>query len=100
MSLRNRNQYPNQVRQEFEHFDRQIHKVQNSIAFVPVGVRVKYTGPTAPTGWLFCDGSQISRVTYAELFRVIGVRDGAGDGGGTTFVLPTVSLEIIYTGVA
>ena len=100
MSLRNRNQYPNQIRQEFEHFDRGIRKVQNSIAFVPVGARVTYDGPTAPTGWLFSDGSQVSRVKYAELFRVMGVAYGAGDGGGTTFSLPTVTDEIIFTGVA
>ena len=99
MSLRNRNQYPAQIRQEFEHQDRQIRKVQNSMAFVPVGTRVTYDGPTAPTGWLFCDGDEISRTTYAELFGVMGVAYGAGDST-SSFNLPTVSFEIVFTGVA
>jgi len=99
MSLRNRNQYPNQVRQEFEHFDRSIRKVQNSIAFVPVGIRVTFTGPTCPTGWLFCDGGEYSRTKYAALFREIGVEGGAGDGT-SSFNVPTAADEIIFTGVA
>ena len=42
---------------------------------------------TAPTGYLECDGSAISRTTYAALFAVIGDDYGAGDGS-TTFNLP------------
>ena len=41
----------------------------------------------APTGWLYCDGSAVSRATYATLFSVIGTHYGAGDGV-TTFNLP------------
>jgi microcystin-dependent protein len=42
---------------------------------------------TAPTGYLLCDGSQISRTTYAALFALIGTTFGVGDGS-TTFNLP------------
>lgn len=42
---------------------------------------------TAPTGWLICDGSAVSRATYADLFAVIGETYGAGDGS-TTFNIP------------
>jgi len=42
---------------------------------------------TADTGWLLCDGSAVSRTTYATLFGVIGITFGAGDGS-TTFNLP------------
>ena len=42
---------------------------------------------TIPTGWLKCDGSIISRTTYAALFAVIGETYGSGDGT-TTFELP------------
>lgn len=38
-------------------------------------------------GFLFCDGSAVSRETYAELFKVIGTKFGDGDGL-TTFNLP------------
>jgi microcystin-dependent protein len=38
-------------------------------------------------GWLLEDGRAISRVTYADLFALIGISQGAGDGS-TTFNLP------------
>jgi microcystin-dependent protein len=41
----------------------------------------------APTGWLLCSGSAVSRSTYADLFAAIGTTHGAGDGS-TTFNLP------------
>lgn len=42
---------------------------------------------TAPAGWLFTDGSNVSRTAYANLFAAIGTMFGAGDGS-TTFTLP------------
>jgi microcystin-dependent protein len=39
------------------------------------------------TGWLVCDGSAVSRTTYADLFAKIGVTYGPGDAS-TTFNLP------------
>lgn len=38
-------------------------------------------------GWLKCDGSAVSRATYADLFAVIGTVFGVGNGT-TTFNLP------------
>lgn len=35
------------------------------------GIISPYIGKTAPTGWLMCDGSAVSRSTYASLFAVI-----------------------------
>lgn len=40
-----------------------------------------------PTNWLVCDGREVSRTAYEELFNVIGTNYGAGDGS-TTFNLP------------
>lgn len=40
-----------------------------------------------PTGWLLCDGSAVSRTTYANLFRVVSITFGGGDGVNT-FNLP------------
>lgn len=41
----------------------------------------------APEGWALCDGSLLSRTTYAALFSLIGITYGMGDGR-TTFALP------------
>ena len=54
---------------------------------MPIGMMVPYGSETPPTNWLLCDGSAVSRTTYAELFAVIGTKYGAGDGS-TTFNLP------------
>jgi microcystin-dependent protein len=49
--------------------------------------------PAPPNGLLLCDGSAISRTTYSDLFALIGVTYGSGDGT-TTFNLPDIeSLE-------
>lgn len=54
---------------------------------VPVGAIFAYSASTIPTGYLTCDGSAVSRTTYADLFTLIGETYGAGDGS-TTFNLP------------
>lgn len=54
---------------------------------IPVGTILTWSTGTAPNGYLICDGSAISRTTYAELFSVIGTTYGSGDGN-TTFNLP------------
>lgn len=53
----------------------------------PIGVILPYGGDTAPTGYLICDGSAVSRTTYADLYAVIDTKYGEGDGS-TTFNLP------------
>lgn len=42
---------------------------------------------SAPSGWLLCDGTAVSRSTYPNLFALVGTAFGAGDGT-TTFNLP------------
>jgi microcystin-dependent protein len=51
------------------------------------GSVVAYVSETVPSGYLECDGSAISRTTYAELFAVIGELYGQGDNS-TTFNIP------------
>lgn len=51
------------------------------------GVILPYAGTTAPTGFLLCDGSAVSRTTYSDLYAVTGDAYGAGNGS-TTFNLP------------
>jgi microcystin-dependent protein len=51
------------------------------------GVVQLFAGPNIPTGWLICDGTAISRTTYAALFAAIGTTWGGGDNINT-FNLP------------
>ena len=55
----------------------------------PIGTVEAYAGTTAPNGYLLCDGSAVSRTTYADLYSVIGTTYGTGDGS-TTFNLPNI----------
>lgn len=55
----------------------------------PAGIVSAFAGKTAPSGWLICDGSAVSRTRYASLFAAIGTLYGAGDGS-TTFNLPNL----------
>jgi len=59
----------------------------NANMYAPIGSLVTYAVSTTPAGYLYCDGSAISRTSYSALFAVIGTKFGAGDGS-TTFNLP------------
>ncbi len=48
-----------------------------------VGAIKPWTKTTAPDGYLLCDGSAVSRTTYADLFAVISTTYGVGDGSST-----------------
>ncbi len=54
---------------------------------VKTGTILAWPHATVPSGWLECDGSAISRTTYAELFAAISTTYGVGDGS-TTFNIP------------
>lgn len=54
---------------------------------MPSGSFIMWGGATAPAGFLLCDGSAVSRETYANLYSEIATVYGAGDGS-TTFNLP------------
>jgi microcystin-dependent protein len=51
------------------------------------GVVLPFAGSSPPSGWLLCNGQQVSRTTYPELFAAIGTTFGVGDGS-TTFNVP------------
>ena len=73
-------------------------RVTLGISVFPVGTIIDFAGITAPTGFLACPlvATNISRVTYANLFAAIGVTWGAGDGS-TTFGMPWFPAD--YAGV-
>lgn len=64
-----------------------------SFGGLPVGSTIPFAAAAAPTGWLICNGSTVSRTTYASLFSVIGVSWGVGDGS-TTFGLPDLQGRV------
>ncbi len=64
-----------------------ITNIGNLFGQIPIGWVIDWAGSTLPTGYLYCDGSVISRTTYADLFTAIGTTFGAGDGS-TTYALP------------
>lgn len=53
----------------------------------PIGTILMYGGTRLPFGFLWCNGSAVSRTVYADLFNAIGTAFGSGDGS-TTFNLP------------
>jgi hypothetical protein len=67
--------------------DSALHVPISPGATAPVGALVLWTNDLPPAGWLLCDGSAVSRTTYATLFAVIGIQFGPGDGS-STFNLP------------
>ena len=48
---------------------------------------------SAPTGYLLCDGTAVSRATYSTLFGILSTTYGAGDGS-TTFNLPDLRSRV------
>lgn len=56
------------------------------MSFRPIrpGTVIEATSSTLPQGFLWADGSAVSRTTYARLFNHVGTSYGTGDGS-TTF---------------
>jgi microcystin-dependent protein len=54
---------------------------------VPTGAILDFGASLLPAGYLACDGTAVSRVTFVDLFSIIGTIWGIGDGV-TTFNLP------------
>jgi microcystin-dependent protein len=60
---------------------------------VPAGVISQFAGASAPSGYLLCDGSAVSRTTYSALFAALDTTYGAGNGT-TTFNLPNLQNRV------
>ena len=61
----------------------------------PIGGLVPYAGSASPSiKWAICDGTAVSRTTYATLFTRIGTTYGVGDGT-TTFNLPNLKGRVV-----
>ena len=74
--------------------DGDIMQLTSNGSFGMVGEVKCFAYGTPPTGWLECDGTAISRTTYAGLFAKIGTTFGNGDGA-TTFNIPDLRGEFL-----
>lgn len=54
--------------------------------YLPVGTIIPWSNVSVPAGFLYCDGSPVSRTFYADLFAVIGTTFGNPDA--SNFNLP------------
>ena len=54
-----------------------------------------YAGTNVPSGYLLCDGSEVNREEYSDLFEAIGTTWGEGDGVNT-FALPNLIDRVIW----
>lgn len=64
----------------------------------PPGMVMPYAGPTAPDGWLLCDGTLVDRTTYASLYAIVGFSYSPTPGtdpGSNQFYLPNLKGRVI-----
>ena len=64
------------------------------VVAVPTGAIMAWPVESAPSGFILCHGQAISRSTYSDLFSLIGVMYGAGDGSAN-FNLPDYRGEFL-----
>jgi len=60
---------------------------------IPTATIVPWSAAAVPSGFLECNGTDVSRTTYSALFAVVGTTYGAGDGS-TTFAVPDLQDNI------
>ena len=68
-------------------------EIMEAATLTPIGTVALWPGVVPPDGWLTCQGQELSRTTYAELFSAIGTLWGAGNGT-TTFNIPDMTYRI------
>ena len=49
-----------------------VYNINNNSYSVPIGCIIPFSGSTIPVGFLLCDGSEVSKIDYADLYKVIG----------------------------
>ena len=68
----------------------------------PAGLITSFAGASAPTGWLLCQGQELSRTTYAKLDAALGqvygaYTNGSNAAGNTHFRLPDVRGRVVVS---
>lgn len=54
-----------------------VYNINNNSYSVPIGCIIPFSGNTIPVGFLLCDGSEVSKTDYADLYAVIGTIYGS-----------------------
>jgi|TARA_R100000479_G_scaffold167536_1_gene107984 microcystin-dependent protein len=60
---------------------------------VNTGIIVPWSSSSVPSGFLECNGANVSRTTYSALFAIVGTTYGSGDGS-STFGLPDLQNNV------
>ena len=68
--------------------------IDNTVYCVPVGTIISYTSNIVPTGFLICDGSEVSKNTYSDLYKVVGDKFGTATDT-TKFKLPDLRDKFV-----
>jgi len=71
-----------------------VYNINNNSYAVPVGCIISFSGSTVPTGFLLCDGSEVSKAIYADLYSIVG--DTYGTATNTNkFKLPDLRDKFV-----
>ncbi len=68
--------------------------IENTSYSMPIGTIISYASTTLPVGFLLCDGSEVSKIDYADLYAVIGSKFGTATDT-TKFKLPDLRDKFI-----
>lgn len=71
-------------------------KIQVNEFICRTGTVIPFAGSVIPNGWLLCNGAEVSKTTYADLYAVIG--DGYGTASSGKFKLPNVTDRVVQGG--
>ena len=81
----------NQTAKQHEYFD----PIDGWSALLPAGVIFPYAGAVLPKGFLWCDGSAVSKTTYARLYAALGGGSTPWGESGNDFNLPDLRGKFI-----
>ena len=77
-------------------FPKAKYNIVGKIASFKCSQVLSFAGNNIPSGWLLCDGSELSRTTYADLFNAIGVLyNKEDDEDATKFRIPDLTSRFI-----
>lgn len=83
------------IKDNFDNHDSRVSAMESGVVVVPSGAVIKRGTDVVPSGFLLCDGTAVSRTTYADLFTALGINYGSGDGL-STFNVPDLRGRSSY----